>query len=403
MSTEKRIIPLEGVIQEYAWGGQEFLARLLQREKPDQDTPWAEYWLGAHPKGAARLPDGSTLSEQIADHPVQTLGDRVAGAFANRLPFLLKVLDVKDMLSIQVHPTKAAAEAGFAREESQGPPRTAPNRNYRDDNHKPELGVALTDFYLLHGFRSAEDIRETLEGHPEWHTLVPVLEQGGVKGIYQYIMMAPQEEINALLQPTVDRLLSRAITDPTQADFWARRAIDQYSKGGNHDRGIFSIYWFNLVRLRPGEGIFQAAGIPHAYLQGACVELMANSDNVLRGGLTPKHIDVTELLQHTLCDPVVPDILTPTPAGNHWFIYPTPAPDFSLLKCSYSDQQAVLIPATAEPSIILLLEGEVVDDHGESILNAHQRALFMPPGSSLHLRAVAPGVLYRATVGKLAE
>ncbi|MTB50865.1 mannose-6-phosphate isomerase, class I [Lewinella sp. W8] len=398
MSDASHITPIEGVIQEYAWGGKAFLAQLLHREK-SPETPWAEYWLGAHPKGAAKLPGGGKLSEYIAQAPVEALGTSVARAFGSRLPFLLKVLDVDAMLSIQVHPTKAAAEEGFAREEQSGPERTAPNRNYRDDNHKPELGVALTDFYLLHGFRAAEAIRESLDGHPEWQSLLPVLDRDGVRGVYEYIMKAPQGEINTLLQPTVDRLLSAKQDDLLHPDYWARRAIEQYSRDGNHDRGMFSIYWFNLVRLQPGEGIFQDAGIPHAYLQGACVELMANSDNVLRGGLTPKHIDVPELLRHTICDRVVPEILAPRPTEDGWEHYPTPAPDFALLRRSFGEE-VVRVPSTDKPSILLLLDGELADEDGRTLLHQDQRAFFVPPGNGLHLRAVAPGTLYRATVGE---
>ncbi|MEL7161277.1 MAG: mannose-6-phosphate isomerase, class I, partial [Bacteroidota bacterium] len=199
MSSYHRIT---GVIQPYAWGGTTYLAELLDQPNPD-GQPMAEYWLGAHPKGPAKLKDAGTLDELVNQTPREILGQRVAERFANRLPFLLKILDVKDMLSIQVHPTKAAAEAGFAHEEANGPERTAPNRNYRDDNHKPELGVALTDFYLLHGFRDAAAIRTTLEEVPGWSSLLPVLDADGVPGLYRHVMSAAQETIDTLLEPVV--------------------------------------------------------------------------------------------------------------------------------------------------------------------------------------------------------
>lgn len=397
MSSPSYITSIQGVIQEYAWGGNTFLANFLERHQP-ASTPWAEYWLGTHPKGPARLPDGRTLAHLIAHAPTETLGAATARRFGNRLPFLLKVLDVREMLSIQVHPTKAAAEQGFAEEERDGPARTAPNRNYRDDNHKPELGVALTDFYLLHGFRTPGAIRKTIEERPEWHSLLPVLTEHGIKGVYEYIMRAPSGEVNRLLQPTVDRLLATKFTDLRQPEYWARRAIDRYSQGAKHDRGIFSIFWFNIVKLSPGEGIFQDAGVPHAYLRGACVELMASSDNVLRGGLTPKHVDVPELLKHTRCDSVHPDVLHPVPTEDGWERYPTPAADFALLKRSFT-RGNLSIPATDKPSIILLAGGELISSTGDGTLKAQQRALFVPPAGTLHLRAVAPGVIYRATVG----
>ena len=284
--------PFTGVIQEYAWGGTDFLASLFTHVSPT-DAPKAEYWMGAHHKGPAELRgEGGTLEELISAAPQDVLGTRVAGRFDARLPFLFKILDVKDMLSIQVHPTKAAAEAGFAREEKDGPERNAPDRNYRDDNHKPELGVALTDFYLLHGFKSSEAIAEALTQVPGWDGLRAVLDKSGVKGLYRHVMELAQPALDRLLQPLVDSLQSEDRYTRDQPEFWAARAVRQYTREGHHDRGLFSIYWFNILHLTPGEGIFQDAGIPHAYLEGVCIELMANSDNVLRGGLTPKHIDV---------------------------------------------------------------------------------------------------------------
>ena len=391
------LYPFNGVIQHYAWGGYAYLPDLLQQPNPEHE-PWAELWMGAHAKGPGRLNNGDgTLAELIDKDPQRVLGSQVADRFDNRLPFLFKVLDVRQMLSIQVHPTKAAAEEGFAKEEENGPARDAPDRNYRDDNHKPELGVALTDFYLLHGFRSVASIRDTLMTTPGWDALVAVLDDKGPKGLYAYVMDADQSTVDELLQPLVDTLTG---SDYTRDDvrFWAQRAVEQYTtEDGHHDRGIFSIYWFNLVHLHPGEGIFQDAGIPHAYLEGVCIELMANSDNVLRGGLTPKHIDVPELLEKTRFEPVTPNVLTVASADG-WVRYPTPAPDFALEVATLGKGESLEVSTNKGAAILLLLSGSV-NLSGQPV-DESARTVFIPADEDLTLRATAEARVYLATVGQ---
>ena len=389
------LYPFDGVIQHYAWGGYDYLPQLLDKPNPEQQ-PWAELWMGAHPKGPGQLRNSEhTLDEVIAREPATLLGTAVAERFGDRLPFLLKILDVREMLSIQVHPTKEAAEKGFAQEEREGPARDAPDRNYRDDNHKPELGIALTDFYLLHGFQSEAAIGKTLTTVPGWTELRAPFEAGGTKALYAHVMRADQAEIDRLLQPLVDRLADGNFTreDP---DFWVRRAVEQYTRDGHHDRGIFSIYWFNLVHLQPGEGIFQDAGIPHAYLEGCCIELMANSDNVLRGGLTPKHIDVTELLDKTRFSPVTPDILHPEAAGPDWQTYPTPAADFKLLRSAPAAGTSLIVDTQAGAAILLLLEGALSGDG--VALDEAARTTFIAAGSTLTLEAASDSTVFLATV-----
>ncbi|MEL7161278.1 MAG: mannose-6-phosphate isomerase, class I, partial [Bacteroidota bacterium] len=179
---------------------------------------------------------------------------------------------------------------------------------------------------------------------------------------------------------------------------WVRRAAQQYGKDGHHDRGIFSIYWFNIVHLRPGQGIFQDAGIPHAYLEGVCVELMANSDNVLRGGLTPKHIDVPELLDKTDCSAVVPDLLTPVMQFGGWRRYATPAPDFSL---SVGDAKAgdyLTVDTTEGPVILLLLRGGVTGPNGLQ-LSETARTVLVPAYRQFTMQVLEDTTLYLAEVG----
>ncbi len=353
--------------------------------------------MGAHPKGPGEVAGSSaTLRELIEGNPTELLGPAVAERFDNRLPFLFKILDVREMLSIQVHPTKAAAEAGFTAEERDGPDRDAPDRNYRDDNHKPELGVALNDFYLLHGFQSRAAIRATLERVPGWAVLMDVLDERGVEGLYAHVMYADQAAVDELLQPLVEQLKRQSFTRE-RAEFWARRAVEQYTTDGHHDRGMFSIFWFNLVHLRPGEAIFQDAGIPHAYLEGVCLELMANSDNVLRGGLTPKHIDVPELLDKTRFEAVTPRIISASDPEGGWSPYPTPASDFSLSLAQVSETDDILVDTTSGPAILLLMEGSLRGDGLQ--LDTDRRTVFIPAGHRVALTSGRNTTVYRAAVG----
>lgn len=389
-----RPLKIEGTIQHYAWGGYDLLAELLGKTPKQANEPWAELWLGAHPKGPAQLEKGN-LFEYISQNPLATLGEEKAGNFEGNLPFLLKILDVREMLSIQLHPEKLAAERGFAKEEALGIDRLAPNRNYRDRNHKPELGVALTDFYLLHGFRSAAEIKQTLHEVPGWKSLLPFLEDGGVKALYRHVMESDQKLIDAYLKP-LHAALNNAQIDKTAPDFWAKRAFEQYTVNGHFDRGIFSIYWFNVVHLQPGEGIFQGAGIPHAYLEGSCIELMANSDNVLRGGLTVKHIDVPELLANLRLEPIVPEKLRlQRSRASQWKQFLTPAPDFTLSQLDLPAGEA--ITERIGPAVYLVLEGAVSinDDHQSRVEQG--QAIFLPHGVSLSLKAEAQSLIYRAT------
>ncbi len=395
----KQPITIKGILQPYAWGGSKYLAEFLGQANP-AGNPQAELWLGAHPKGPAKVVGSeATLDALIDENPKQMLGTAVSKRFSATLPFLFKVLDVGEMLSIQVHPNKADAARGFAREEAAGIPRTADHRNYRDSNHKPELGVALTDFYLLHGFRTPAEIRDTLHTIPGWRTLETYLDQG-IPALYRYVMEADQEQIDALLQPLSERLRANPSVDRTTSDYWAWHAFEQYTKEGHYDRGIFSIYWFNFVHLRPGEGIFQDAGIPHAYLAGSCLELMANSDNVLRGGLTPKHIDVPELLANTDCTPVTPQILRPQPSTQGWERYPTPAPDFSLALQSAGAGASITVDCHNGPAIMLLFDGALTHEASELQVHAKQRAAFLPAGESYSFRVTEDCTVYLAAVGE---
>lgn len=379
------IYKLEGAIKQYDWGGTFFIPSLLQVENNDNKS-FAEYWLGIHPLGVGHLitPDGKVALTN----------------YTHSLSYLLKVLDVNDMLSIQVHPSKEGAEKEYARENAAGIPLDSPQRNYKDDNHKPELMVALGEFWLLHGFKPAEELVYTLLNVVELRELLKVFNLSGYGGLYKYIMEMPQEEVNRILQPLLDNIASiykDEQPDKYDEDYWVMKAVKTFGKDGNIDRGIFSIYLFNLVHLKKGEGVFQAAGVPHAYLEGQNVELMANSDNVLRGGLTTKHIDVNELLKHVKCEATTPIILQPQAINSDEKKYQTPVPDFQLNVFELEqDQIATFTSILTE--IVLLTEGAVELRCGEILveLQPGSVAAVVLPGTTVQVKGGSKATVYRA-------
>jgi len=200
-----------------------------------------------------------------------------------------------------------------------------------------------------------------LKATHELQFLVPIFERDGYFGLYKYVMEMEQAQVNQVLQPLLDRILPlyqhQQLTKDKE-DFWAARAALTYNQSTNIDRGIFSVYIFNLLHLHPGEAIFQDAGLPHAYLEGQNVEIMANSDNVLRGGLTPKHIDVHELLKHVVFEETVPNIIQAKQVREYMQVYQTPAPDFELAKLSLKKNQSVSI-VSRSTEIFIVMQGSV--------------------------------------------
>ncbi len=363
MQLNERIFKLKGVIQHYAWGGHSFIPELLNNNATT-DEPSAEYWMGAHPSAPSNILIGSdwvNLNQFIKEDPANTITPAVMSRFGE-LPYLFKVLDVKDMLSIQVHPTKASAEIGFEEENKAGIPINAPHRNYKDQNHKPEVMVALSEFWLLHGFKSKMALETVLFDTPELNILLPLFRQDGIKALYQFVMEMEQEDVNNMLEPLVKRairLKKEGSIDKTNPGWWAAKLYEENGLTENLDRGIFSIYFFNIVNVKKGDAVFQKAGVPHAYLEGQNIELMANSDNVLRGGLTPKHVDVTELMKHTLFESVVPDIMKGNPGAGGEVVYPCPVPDFGLSKIELNAGEAYQAKSFSL-EIIIVTDGSVL-------------------------------------------
>lgn len=320
----------------YAWGGTDFLPALLGMDNPAHQ-PFAEYWMGAHPAAPSELltREGNlSLYTVCQQYPAAVLSEKVYNRFGE-LPYLFKIQDVNEILSIQVHPSKAEAEKGFEREEAVGIPINAPHRNYKDRNHKPEVMVALSEFWLLHGFKQQADIEKTLEDVPEFSVLLPYYRKEGLKALYQFVMEMQQPEINALLTQLIKREIRRkndGELTKEQPGWWVAKIFGGKTAIGDIDRAIFSLYLFNIVQVNPGEAVFQAAGVPHAYMEGQCMELMANSDNVLRAGLTPKHIDVPELMKHTVFESIQPQVMPGNPVQPGEWVYPCPVPDFGIAR-----------------------------------------------------------------------
>lgn len=400
-----KLFSLKGRIQNYAWGGTQFLANLLGMDLKGQKA--AEYWLGAHVNAASkvRTNDGDIpLDAFLASKPKAYLGPDISKKFG-RLPFLFKVLDVHDMLSIQVHPSKEEAEKGFKRENEMGIPLDASHRNYKDDNHKPEIMVALSDFWLLHGFLPKKQLTERLETTTEFNGLIPVFEKEGYRGLYKKVMEQSQEETDQLLFPLINRIMplyKAGSLKKSSPDYWAAKVFDESENKNALDKGIFSIYFFNLVKTRKGEAIFQDSGVPHAYLEGQTMELMANSDNVLRAGLTIKHMDVPELLKHVVFEETIPELMSGDIQNDGIErIYKSPAPDFELSQIEI-DKAGSYSAKTTTAQILIVLEGEAVVQEGTTSLTCKKGdSVLLTADADYTISTGSKAVIYKATAGSM--
>jgi mannose-6-phosphate isomerase len=401
---KNKVFKLLGKVQHYAWGGNSFLSELLHIDN-EEKKPFAEYWLGAHENASSEIIMGDDqrikLKDYISSDPKTTLGVAVNARF-RRLPYLLKILDVKEMLSIQVHPSKEIAEAEFFKENSKLIPLNAPHRNYKDDNHKPELMFALGDFWLLHGFKPKLQLTRILEQVDELNFLLPVFNKGNYYELYKTVMELDQDIVNEVLQPLLAKIIPKYLggeLEKHDEHFWAARAALTYDQPGKIDRGIFSIYLFNLVNVHPGTAVFQGAGLPHAYLEGQNVEIMANSDNVLRGGLTPKHVDVDELLRHVKFEETIPHIIPGKPIKDHLHTFFTPAEDFELAEIKLSPGD-VFVHTALSVEIFLVLSGRLTlqEEENNLLSVAGGEAFIAFHEARLKMDAITESVIYRASV-----
>lgn len=402
MSPHQKVYSLEGVAQHYAWGGYEFIPELMGLKNTGRE-PYAEFWMGMHHRGPASLqtPEGKVALEKfIRQRPAAVLGPTSLRQFGPRLSFLFKILDVRQMLSIQAHPSKERAEAGFRRENEIGIPLDAPNRTYKDDNHKPEVMVALTDFWLLHGFLPPEKMARQLSLVPELEEVSRFFETNkrSIQRLYQWIMEMPQERVDQILLPLRNRLTGpyeRGELPRESPAFWAARAFRQFHpKEGDCDRGILSIFIMNIVRVAPGQAIYQDAGILHAYLEGINVELMANSDNVFRGGLTFKHVNVPELMRNLSFAPVTPNIIKGNEVNETLTVFATPAPDFELSRIRLSPGKNTAVIEAQSPEILIVLEGAVTVNG--RLQRSRGTCFFVPATTKYTLHSENGAVIFRA-------
>jgi mannose-6-phosphate isomerase len=391
---------LDNPIQNYAWGSPTALAQLMGRTATGR--PEAELWIGAHPKAPSCLVDGTSLLQHIDADRADALGPAVNGAFAGRLPFLLKVLAVEAPLSLQAHPDLAQAREGCAREERAGVPIGAAERNYKDDNHKPELLCAVTPFEALCGFRAPAEAAALLaELGLERSELAQKLassEPEPLRGAFAHLMELAGESRAGLLEQIVSRAAQAAERGSRFAPSyrWAV-ALAGYYPG---DIGAACSLLLNHVALEPLQAIFLEAGRLHAYLKGVGVELMANSDNVLRGGLTPKHVDVPEL-QRVLRFEARAIAPVPTRAQGIEVHYQTPAREFALSRIELAGTTA-FEAAVSGPELLLCTEGSVeLTTPGAAaapLVLRRGAACFVPASQRSYRASGRAARLYRATV-----
>jgi mannose-6-phosphate isomerase len=399
---EKKPLWLKNEIQEYAWGSYTFIQELLA--STESETPWAELWLGAHPKAPSRvLVEGGwhRLDKIIAAEPEIILGPSAARRFDNSLPYLFKVLAAGQPLSIQAHPNREQAKSGFARENHEGIPMQAPNRNYKDENHKPECLCALTPFWAMKGFRPVpEMVALFTDACPrELSDAIGFLKRNptanGIQRFFEALMTLPDQKIRKVIEETA----SNAAADPEKNDEfrWIKTLYELYPD----DIGILSPILLNLVCLKPGEALFLNSGEMHAYLEGAGIEIMANSDNVLRGGLTEKHVDVEELMRVLDFTPKPLEILTPRPAAACESIYPTETEEFRLSVVEVSGDCTYENRRIEGPEELLCMEGEarLKWDDGKEPLTLTRGGSILIPAALGGYTVTGRARLFKAAVG----
>ncbi|MEQ3550728.1 mannose-6-phosphate isomerase, class I [Pseudonocardia nematodicida] len=387
---------LENPIRTYAWGSRTVIADLLGEAVPSPH-PQAEMWLGAHPAAPSTVRSGGAprpLHELIAADPSAALGpgrDRWAG----KLPFLLKVLAAEEPLSLQAHPSLDQAREGWARENSAGIAVDAPNRNYRDANHKPELICALTEFVALVGFREPARTVQLLRALdvPELASYTELLAgqpgPDGLRALFTTWITLPQSVLDGLVPALQDGAVRLLAAGPGEWTGEVRMLLD-LSERYPDDAGVLAALLLNRIVLSPGEALYLPAGNLHAYLSGAGIELMANSDNVLRGGLTPKHVDVPELLRVLDFDAPPPPVRRPgaDPDADGWQRYDVPVEEFLLRRADAGARDKLDVPGSGA-RILLCTDGDVVVDAPGA------PPLELPRGRAVYLAAADSGATLR--------
>lgn len=406
---------LRGALRTYAWGSRTAIAEFTGRPVPAAH-PEAELWFGAHPGDSVWLQaaNGETsLLEALVADPEGQLGSVSRARFGDVLPFLVKVLAADEPLSLQAHTSTKQAVEGYLREERLGIPVSSPERNYRDTSHKPELLVALQSFEALAGFRQSSRTAELLTAlavsdlDPFIHLLSDQSDADGLRALFTTWITAPQTDIDMLVPAVLEGAIAYVSSGATE--FLAEvKTVMELGERYPGDAGVLASLLLNRISLTPGEAIFLPAGNLHAYLRGVGVEVMANSDNVLRGGLTPKHVDVPELLRVLDFNPTPEEALRPpTRCEGFAVVYETPTDEFEVallaLDGDYLGHEVDASPhdVSQGPQILLCTEGEITV-HGkfQALTVERGMAVWMAADDGpIRLVAQQPAKLFRATVG----
>ncbi|HEX5118781.1 MAG TPA: mannose-6-phosphate isomerase, class I [Pseudonocardiaceae bacterium] len=358
---------LRNKVRPYAWGSRTVIAELQGREVP-APHPEAELWMGAHPDDPSTVvgPDGTehTLLRLVDDDPVGQLGERYAHRWHNRLPFLLKVLAADEPMSMQVHPSLEQASTGHAREEAAGLPRLAPHRNYPDPTAKPELVCALTEFHVLAGFRAVDRTLKLLRDldAPDLDRYTELLaaqpDAAGLRTLFTMWITLPSPVLDSLLPQVLDACVLH-VKEHGPFDLECRTVLELGERYPG-DPGVLAALLLNRQVLGPGEAVYLRPGHLHAYLRGTAMEILANSDNILRGGLTPKHVDVPELLRVVDFGHGDLDVLRGEQVAPHVLVYPTDAPEFELSRLEWPAGQPTAVPIHhAGPQVLVCTDGAV--------------------------------------------
>lgn len=384
---------MQNPIQGYDWGSHDSLTTLFGIANP-QGKPQAELWMGAHPNGCSDVVlagQPQKLSTLIERAPAAVLGEATLARFGS-LPFLFKVLCAEKALSIQVHPSKAQAEAGFAKEEAAGIDIKASNRNYKDPNHKPELVFALTPYQAMNGFRAIPAIlalfeRVNLAAIADLTAALATSQnEAGLQHFFHQLLVLE----GARKDEALEGLLTYAAAHQDEETFALITSLAAQYPG---DVGLFSPLLLNVVTLEPGQAMFLDACTPHAYVRGTGLEIMANSDNVLRAGLTPKYIDVAELLDCTRCLPKPDDQILLAPrcdgAVQHFDV---PVPDFTFSVYPAGEHQLT----TASAEILFAIDDTVTLKQGEQSLRLEKGQSAFIPAATGSYQLLAEGRVARA-------
>ena len=404
------MVTLSPVVQAYAWGSRTALPELCGTASP-APHPVAEHWFGAHDSGSSLCSDGRGLDARIAADPEGELGGRVLARHGAGLPYLVKLLSAEQALSLQAHPSPEKAREGFAAEDARGIPVDAADRNYRDANHKPEILVALTEFHALVGFRPVNRTVALLDAigcealRPYRDMLVGQPDEAGLRAVFTTFVTMPHGVLTEIVADLVTRAVGYLTANGVEAR-WSQVAttVVELAERYPTDPGVLGVLLLNRVVLQPGEAVYLGPGQLHAYLRGVGVEVMANSDNVLRGGLTPKHVDVPELMRVLEFRPLPDPTVRAVPAGRAIpgeVDYPTPEPDFALSRIDLPASSAAVTYRPDGPEVLLCTSGELrvgEDVATETLGPGH--AVWVPASTRLVcLDAPGGATVFRTRVG----